>query len=85
MITDAVKHLQFKPINEINGNGNGNNNGIYLSTNTSNEDFYQKRQEYWERREKVLDERWEETRKWQQEVLSLLKNLGKLTDVAKVF
>ena len=81
LITEAVRRLEFRPMSEINRNGNnGNNNNISstgtISTTTNNgEDFYQKRQEYWERREKIIDERWKETKKWQQEIISCLAGL----------
>lgn len=38
----------------------------------SNSEFQKKRQDYWEQREKTIDERWKETKLWQDRVLQLL-------------
>ena len=89
-ITEAARHLEFKPINNSNNNNpNPNNNPINnnnggnssTSTNTTsvNEEFYQKRQEYWDKREKIIVERWEETKKWEQDRLSCIRLLREIS------
>ena len=47
------------------------------------EEFYQERQKYWDKREKVIDERWEETKKWQQEVLDELRYISNVLGVPR--
>jgi hypothetical protein len=77
IITEATKHLDFKPINSVNNIG--------ATTTNSNDESYQKRQKYWNRMDNILDERWEQTKKWQQDMLECLRVLRKITKTTDEF